>query len=573
MRTRGNTLRNYLSAFSFLLIGCSFVSAQQLVLTIDRDSIGFNQTATITLSGEAKDISSFAELPETDGVVVIGRSSNYSFNGNNGKIKLNQTFTLQPIKTGTFSIGPAWVQTGSKRIFSNKVSLTVSGGAAASPSNTVFLRCEPDKKNALLGEQIVLSIRLYHRVDVRLSSERPYAKTFNGFWYHSGPMDQTYKDTVITLNGLKYVGETLYKEFVFPNATGKLKIPSYEYSCSVKQNPFPTGDNLIDDLMGIETPVQLHSEEVPIEVSPLPDENRPADFSGDVGKLYLSATLDRSNVKANEAVKLAVTISGSGNISFIQLPAQKFPDEIESFPPVSTDSSAVSASGVEGSKTFSITLIPKKEGNYTIPGITFSYYDPKKKEYVTLNTPEFNLKVAPGDPVKNVTQNNLPDGFLSDTGSSKSVLRILLIVVPQLLLIVVLIVLFRRRKRKNAKETVVEKSNVEAQPIARKTDTMQIMIHNVETNMLAGNYSSAVSILYEALMTACCSKCELTREEASVHQLRYRMKFKKIDDSTIDQIMPFLEDLSMLRFGGFLDRTILFEKLQKTRDLISKLSV
>lgn len=542
-------------------------------MSIDKDSISFNETVTISLTGEAKDFATFAELPETNGLVVVSRTSNYSFNGNTGNLKVSQTFTLQPVKTGKVIIGPAWIQSGSRRIFSNKVSLFIRSGSASSPSNTVFLKCEPDKKQASLGEQIILTVRLYHRVDVRLGSDRPFAKSFNGFWYHSGPVDQMYKDTVVTINGLKFVGETLYKEFVFPNATGKLRIPSYEYSCAVKQNPFPTGDDLIDDLMGIEVPVELHSDEVPIEVFPLTDDNRPANFSGDVGKFSLGASIDRTDVKANEPVKLTVTISGKGNISFIQLPAQTFPDGIESFKPTASDSSTVSAEGVEGSKTFSITLIPKKEGKYIIPGITFSYYDPKEKKYVTLNTPEFNLNVAPGDPAKDVSENNLPDGFLDDHANREKVLKIIYIVVPQVLLIFLLVLLWKRRKNKLQSKLDSENKNENdlAPESVQPVDANRHLIQEVDANLLAGNFSGAAAKLYEGLMNACCLKCELSREEASVHQLRYRMKMKKMEPEIIDQIISLLDELSMLRFGGTTDRHTLFEKREKVQFLLSKL--
>jgi len=572
VRRRRNIFRNYFSAILFTLISPSFVSAQELKMSIDKDSISFNEVATITITGEAKDIASYAELPETNGVVVIGRTSSYSFNGNNGKLKISQTFTLQPIRVGRFSIGPAWVQSGGKRIFSNKVSLVIKAGSASSPSNTVFLRCEPDKNKALLGEEIILTLRLYHRVeDVRLGSDRPFAKSFNGFWYHAGPVDETYKDTLVKINGFVYIVETLYKEFVFPNATGKLKIPSYKYTCTVKQNPFPSGDDRIDDLMGIDVPVTLHSDEVPIEVFSLTDENRPANFSGDVGKFSLSAAMDRTDVKANEAIKLTVTIGGKGNISFLQLPKQTFPDDIESFPPSASDSSTISGEGVEGSKTFSITLIPKKEGKYVIPGITFSYYDPKKKEYVTLNTPEFNLNVAPGDPAKDVSENNLPNGFLDDQGNGNKVLKIFIIVVPQILLILFLILLWRRRKNRIEKENNAENKIPEPAIPVKTIDPLHVLTREVEANLIAGNYSGAAAKLYEALITACCTKCELIREEASVQQLRYRMKMKKVPPETIDEIIALLDELSLLRFGGLLDRRILFEKLEKIRFLITNL--
>jgi hypothetical protein len=567
-----------MALFSVLFsYGC--ISAQQLDLSVDKDSIGLNETITVTVTGEIKDVSAFAELPETDGFVLAGRTENYSYNGNNGKIKLSQSFTLQPLKTGKFSIGPAWAQSGSKRFFSNKVWVTVEGGeASSSSSKAVFLKCEPNKKKVLLGEQVTLTLRLYRRADVNVSqgSDRPYAKAFNGFWYNAGPVDEIYDDTTVTINGTRYIGETIYREFVFPNSTGTLKIPSYEYSCSVKQNPYPTGDALIDDMMGIDTPVELHSTEVPLEVSALPDENRPTDFSGDVGQYSLAATINQTDVKANEAVKLTVTISGKGNVSFIQLPAQKFPDGIESYPQSATDSTDVNASGLEGNKTFTITLIPKKEGKYTIPGITFSYFDPDKKEFVSLHTAEFKLNVAPGDVQNNVSENNLPGGFLTETKTGFTFYKFLKILFSLGLFSIVLVLFLKRRKRikleeknKQLKKEAEENENRKTRADAIKNLPSNAMMPLLERFTVSGNYVAAISKLYVELQNACSKKCELLPEESSVHQIKYRLKVKKYSEEFIDETIQLLEELSQLRYTpSQLNHGLLVEKIQKTRSTL-----
>ncbi|MDQ3110560.1 MAG: BatD family protein [Bacteroidota bacterium] len=567
MRKTVNIKKTFLAAGIFLLQGL-LLSAQSITITLDKDTIGFSETVVLRLTAEGKDFTYFAELPQADGLQVISHTNNFSMSGSGDKIKFTQTFTLSPYKVGTFTIGPAWVQTRGNRIFSNKVKLVVKAGSQTSMSNEIFMRCEPDKKKAVVGEQITLAIRIYSRVHWVPGEDHPITKTFNGFWYHQGTA-QLYQDTGMLINGFRYRVTTFYKDFVFPNTVGKLTIPSYEYACFIKQNPFPTGDPMVDDVMGIQMPVQLVSPEFQIEVLPLPDANKPAGFSGDVGKFSLSASIDRENVKVNEAVTLTVTISGKGNISFVQLPALKFPADIESYPPSSTDSTLITEDGLEGNKTFTITLIPKKEGVYTFPEVSFFYFDETKKEYITIKTPEFKLNVAPGDGGQDVSENNLPESFLSGSSYGKIIERILWILIPAVLLIVLL---YYRSQRKNKAAIIEEEKPENAEepdtfPVKSKPDIYSMM-QVAERFIVNGRTQSGIAQLYETLLSAALFKTELSREEASIHQLRYRLGIKNIPQEIITETINLLEELSTQRYSAIpTDSSKLSANLLKTRKL------
>jgi hypothetical protein len=566
------SIKKLLFTTAFFLLQVFLLSAQSITIKLDKDTINFSETVVLRLSGEAKDIKSLAELSNSDGVIIIGTTRQYSYVGNSGKVKFTQTFTLSPFKVGTFTIGPAWVQAGGVRVFSNKVKLTVKSGSQSSVSKEIFMRCEPDKKKAYIGEQITLALRIYYRVNFWPGEDRPLAKTFNGFWYHEGSTSEVYKDSTVLINGLVYFVKTIYKEYVFPNTEGDLKIPSYEYACFVKQNPFPTGDPLVDDVMGIQMPMQLISPEVPIEVIPLPLANKPAGFSGDVGKFSLSASIDKENAKVNEAVTLTVTITGKGNISFVQLPHLKFPAEIESYPPVSSDSTRITGDGIEGDKTFTMTLIPKKEGVYTLPEIAFSYYDDKTKEYTTVKTPEFKLNVAPGDPAQNVSENNLPESFLDGSSTGKIIGRILWILIPAVLLF---FLYYRSRKKDNKrmeeKSVVEETPETETLPVKNKPD-VNAMIRVAERFFVNGNIQSGIAQLYETLLSAVLFKTELNREEASIHQVRYRLGIKNLSPELINETIQFMDDLSAKRYSAIpFDNSNLSESLLKTRKLSAEL--
>ncbi len=569
MSANPHTTPLFLRACFIAVLWACGLNAQYLDMSLSRDTIGYNETVVVTVTGELSDFSSPAEFPAPDGLVVISRVTNYSYNSNNGKVNLYQTFTLQPYSTGTFSLGPVWIQSGSKRVFSNKASVTVVGsGKANSIANNIFLRCDVDKKKAMIGEQVAVFVRLYSRQpNVTRSDEWPKAKAFNGFWYVPGPYDKYYPDTALYLNGIKYYVQTIHKEYLFPNATGTLKVPSFHYPCTVTQIDYPTGDDFVDNQLAYELPLDLHSEEVPIEVYPFPDENKPADFLGDAGRYTMEAAIDRVSMKAWEAATLLVTITGEGNVGFLQLPKQDFPAGIKSYPAVAHDTTIVTVNGVSGSKTFSITLIPEKEGKFTVPGVSFSYYDVKKKEYVTLTSRSFTLDVAPGTPPDTASENNIAGPGEDENGNVLTI--ILLVLVPVFLLGGFLIYRKRKKKKEPAENETAVQQEAPAPPKVRIADSV---IPNAEHYLHAGQPMAAISALYEGFLAACCQKCELSREEASVHQLRYRMKMKGIPAETTERILEHSALLSRLRYTpSEVTPPLMAEIVQKTRELLTNL--
>lgn len=122
----------------------------------------------------------------------------------------------------------------------------------------------------------------------------------------------------------------------------------------------------------------------------------PASFNGAVGKFQLNGSLDKQTVTANASDTYLLKLSGSGNLPLIQAPKPELPASFESYGNgKSTESLSHNASGISGYKQFEFPFIPRAEGNYSIPPVEFSYFDPDAAKYVTLTTPPFGVEVLP----------------------------------------------------------------------------------------------------------------------------------------------------------------------------------
>ncbi|HWY37802.1 MAG TPA: BatD family protein, partial [Bacteroidia bacterium] len=142
--------------------------------------------------------------------------------------------------------------------------------------------------------------------------------------------------------------------------------------------------------------VKIKSKPVTLDVSPLPEKDKPENFSGAVGKFNFKAELNHNKVKANEGLNLKVTVSGTGNINLAATPKINFPEGFETYEPKTNENISTSG-GISGSKTYDYLVIPRNPGEFIIKDLDFSYFDTEKKQYVKIPSPEFKITVAPGD--------------------------------------------------------------------------------------------------------------------------------------------------------------------------------
>ena len=144
-------------------------------------------------------------------------------------------------------------------------------------------------------------------------------------------------------------------------------------------------------------PLTLTSESLPLEVKPFPEEGKPADFSGLVGRFNIKGTLSETEIHVGDSATLTVQLTGKGNVS--RLPDQKMPDV--SNLKVYADDPVFQAQGgdnkLTGSKTMKWALVPEKQGTYTIPGFKLSYFDPETGQYRTIGNNACYIKRSAGE--------------------------------------------------------------------------------------------------------------------------------------------------------------------------------
>lgn len=370
--------------------------------------------------------------PDFEGLRVITgpmTSSSSSIQIINGQMSrtYSQTYTYVVVATreGEIDLKPATVFVDGKKIGSNPIKIKVqpASSASAAPSQQrgsqqqtdeagltekdLFLRAIVDKTSPLLGEQVIITYRLYTRVPISSISVNKLS-SFPGFWVKNlieegAPLQQSTQ----IIDGEEYVVADIRKMALFPQRSGKITIEPMELEGiaqlriqSDRRRPRDPFESFFNDpffnrnIRNVER--VLVSNPVEIEVKALPFAGRPQDFGGAVGQFSLQANIDRNALKTNEALNVSYTISGKGNIELIEMPRPAFPPDFEVYEPKVTGQANATSSGVSGTRKIEFLAIPRSPGEFIIPAVNFSYFDPAKNKYVELASELFSINVERG---------------------------------------------------------------------------------------------------------------------------------------------------------------------------------
>lgn len=373
---------------------------------------------TYTVDDRAKDIQApeFVDFDHLAGPYTSTSSSTSFVNGKRtSTYAQTYTYTLMARREGEFTLGPASVTVGKERILSSGVRITVlpadkqvNNGANSDSGNNgeaannrasvnnenLFVRTIVSKTRVAEQEAITLTYKLYFAgVDVAQLTNNTKLPEYNGFLKQE--IDLGERQTELeNYNGRNYQTFTLYQTLLFPQRSGDIAIDPATFEAVLRVQVRQQIRSIFDDFFGSYQNVTrpLQAPGVTIHVEALPS-GKPKDFSGAVGQFTMDADISATDVKANEAITIKLNIKGKGNMKLIKTPTVDWPEGLEIYDPKVTNNFKTTSGGVSGSKSIEYLAIPRAGGDYTIPAITFSYYDTAEKTYKTLSTSDYNIHV------------------------------------------------------------------------------------------------------------------------------------------------------------------------------------
>lgn len=403
-----------------LLALASFANAQDIRFQAEVDKTRLTAQDVLILSfsisGGSIDVNMTPELPDLskDFDILQGpsRSTQISIVNNKQSSTLSLSYALAPKHAGTLEIGAATLAYKNHTYTTQPIAVEVLDAPApgqASPQAApdgqtptedaapqLYLHAEVDKPTAYIGEQLTVSFGLYTQLSIA-GYEMKQQPNFTGFWVEELRIPQPPKLEYRTINGQQY-GVALLKRFaLFPTSSGELTIDPMLMVFAVRVNgrqrdPF---DIFNDQFFDRTQEVVRKSPPLTVNILPLPEENRPAAFNGDVGHFSMAVEAAPREVTQDEPVTVKVAIQGNGNIKTVKEPVMTLPESVKKYDTQITETPYPMQEPLQGEKVFETVIIPTESGAIELSPVEFSYFDPARKSYQTLRSEPIALTVRP----------------------------------------------------------------------------------------------------------------------------------------------------------------------------------
>ncbi|HEY2743427.1 MAG TPA: BatD family protein [Polyangia bacterium] len=513
--------------------------------------------------------------PDFD-LLHTGASEQTQFSSANGRASVRvieqHVYVYHPKKRGALKIGPAMVRIAGTDLKTREITVHVgaplknamsSVGKAPQPGialppppdelrggEDLFVDAGVDKTKVYVGQQVTASWHLY--TDSQILKYRPLAEPkYEDFWSEDlfVPTSHLAWDRAV-VKGHEYEVSLLLKKALFPLKAGKLAITALEAEATTMETAFMAGAS-----------DTRKSKALTVDVMPLPVEGRPAGFEpSNVGHYELSSSVDRSAVKAGEAVTWKVTVRGVGNIRNVRLPPYaKMAEKLDGWRVYEPTTKETIDPGdeIHGQKVYTYLLLPQKGGALTVPPVELAYFDPTTAKYGVAKSQPIALTIE-GDPTKvesasptSPTENVLGQqvrpirnranvhGSVGDRLFRGRIAIIMLAVPPGAWLLVLIGDALRRRL---GRETAGSKRR-RARRSARRR--LRVAEYHIKAARPSAFFGECARVLYEHLEYRLGNKVEAF----TLGELREYLIARAFDRETVEATVKELENCDFSRFA------------------------
>ena len=297
---------------------------------------------------------------------------------------------------GQFKIGSARIRANGKIYTTNSITIVVQKPTVQnlSADKSVFVETNVSKKTAFVGEQLIYSFKLFHRVEAKnLDLSMPFGASH--FQKEELGKAKTYQSVI---NGIQYQVQEI-SVALFPIKPGKAAIPPAMLDLDIYHRTRSNRRGFFNDPFfgqGIRAEHKvLRSKPLSVEILALPEKNKPRDFKNIIGQFNIQANLGKNDLEVGDTTTLTITVSGKGNIRGVIFPEPDLNLQFKVYPDQPEFKQAVAVNQITGQKTFKFALVPLKSGTVTLPALTLDYFDPEAKDYRQVKTRPIILTVRP----------------------------------------------------------------------------------------------------------------------------------------------------------------------------------
>lgn len=583
----------HISILIILLFTSLSFSQVKFEAKVSKTSLGINERLKIDFEMN-KDGDNFVPPSFEDFTVVGGPNTSMTTYYADGKRFFLKTYTyfLSPKKQGSFTIKQATIEIEGEtyKTFPLTIKVTKAIEKPKNPndpayiaSQNIHLVAEVSDANPYLNQAITVVYKLYVALNTGVASWRDKeSPRFNDFWNQNIEI-KAYNPERGKYNGEEYQYVVLKKVVLYPQKTGKLKLEPYVLDLDVE---VPTSRY---DIYGRQivkkVPQTITAGNRTIDVKPLPDEGKPANFNGAVGNFNFNVNTTKQALDAGESLQATVEVSGRGNLKLFELPKLSVPSSLEVYEPEHTEKVRTNLAGMQGKISDTYTIVPQFKGKYPLPQVSFSFFDPKSESYKSLSSNDIVIDVVNGPTaasntdenkvVSNVNKqaviaNNSTFAFIKTNANwlpkeknlfFKSTLFWLLLLIP-FLLIPIAILLRNKREERNA--DVFGNRIRKADRLAKK--------YLSEAKKALGKKEAFYVALEKAFHNYLKAKLHIETSDFNKEKIQNLLSEKQVEAPVISEFILILENCELARYTPITQVTMKndYEKAVKTISLIDK---
>ena len=517
--------------------------------------------------------------------VVGGPSQSISNSWINGERTYSKTYTyfLAPKKRGSTNIGQASIEVKGVIYKTSPIEINVTAAVDVPKdpndpeylaSESIDLVAEISKTDPYLNEAISVVYKLYIAENTGIRTWNEIDKPrYNDFWSQNIDVKEL-KVQEGLYKGENYRFVVLKKTVLFPQKTGELSLEPLTLDISVE---VPSNRR---DIFGRRATTTVNRTVTAgnrnIEVKPLPKQGRPENFSGAVGEFDFEVESSKKTLTASEAFNLKLEVSGKGNLMLFELPEPILPSSLEIYDPEHSEDIKTSLNGTKGRILDNYTIVTNESGQYPIPPISFSFFNPKTKRYETINSEKIIINASENpyvskNNVDNISKIESKDSKFSSIYTStklepiekddffKSALFWLLFITP--LFFIPALIIYTKIKGKRAMD-------FEGNKIRKNRKLAKKYLSEARKNI--GNKESFYEALERALHSYLKAKLKIKTVDLSKDRIKSLLDNNSISSSIVTVFVKLLESCDFARYTP-LDKSDMIKDYETASEIISQI--
>ena len=375
--------------------------------------VGESFTYNVIIDGENKPgqvaLAPLAQYnPQSAGNRDVSQSSVTIVNGRMTKSETKRyvmSYALTAGWAGRIQLPPVTVTIDGKTYQANSVEVNI-----LQPGNTdkLDLEVKLSDTQCYVGQPVIMTVNFYILADIgdfqfnippfsskEFYVEDPDMATKGAKQYRLGTgMIITASQYRVTHKGRDSILLTFSKVLI-PKHAGQIQLAPTSVSADVAVGRQKRRGSIFDDFFGRTQykRFMVKSKPLTLSVLPLPQEGKPAEFYGLLGRYAISASASPTEVNRGDPITLTIKIGPNKYLKPVQWPElEQIPEMAQNFKIPSEKSSP---SLEKGFKVFTQTIRPNNNDVTRIPPIPLAFFDVDKGEYVVAKTDPIKLKVAP----------------------------------------------------------------------------------------------------------------------------------------------------------------------------------